>query len=87
MRKLLALSLLLTPIAAQAQGVYVQPHVRSDGTYVQGHWRSSPNSTRSDNWSTRPNINPYNGRVGTNSPYPTTPSYPSYPTKPKRYGY
>jgi hypothetical protein len=45
--------------------VYVQGYTRSDGTYVQGHYRSSPNGTTSDNYSTKGNINPYTGEYGT----------------------
>lgn len=43
---------------------YVNGYVRDDGTYAQGHWRSSPNSTRLDNYSTRGNVNPYTGEIG-----------------------
>ena len=45
--------------------VYVQGYTKSDGTYVQGHYRSSPNGTTSDNYSTKGNINPYTGEYGT----------------------
>lgn len=48
--------------------VYVEGHIRSDGTYVAPHYRSSPNSTRNDNWSTRGNVNPYTGKRGTKAP-------------------
>lgn len=44
--------------------VYVKPHWR-DGTHVQEHYRSDPNSSKSDNWSTRGNINPRTGEPGT----------------------
>ena len=54
--------------AASAQ-VAVRGHTRSDGTYVAPHYRSSPNSTTTDNYSTRPNVNPYTGAVGTRDPY------------------
>lgn len=47
---------------------YVRPHVRKDGTYVEGYMRSSPNSTRMDNYSTKGNINPYNGERGHQDP-------------------
>lgn len=60
---------ILAADAAYAQPVYVRPHVRSDGTYVPGHMRTAPNSTRADNWSSVPNINPYTGRQGTKDPY------------------
>jgi len=57
---------------------YTQVHVRGyttrNGTYVAPHWRSSPDSTRLNNWSTQGNVNPYTGQVGTRNPY----SLPSY---------
>lgn len=60
----------LTTGPAIAQSVYVQPHVNSDGTFVEGHYRSAPNNTTTDNWSTRGNVNPYTGQQGTRDPYP-----------------
>jgi len=47
--------------------VYVNPYYRSDGTYVEGHYRSSPDSSVSNNWSYSGNTNPYTGEVGSNS--------------------
>lgn len=44
--------------------VYVQPYTKSDGTYVPGHYRTAPNNTNRDNFSTNPNINPYTGKPG-----------------------
>ena len=44
---------------------YVQPHVRSNGTYVEGYYRTNPNNTIDDNYSTYPNVNPHTGSVGT----------------------
>ncbi|MCC6932576.1 MAG: hypothetical protein IT292_04895 [Deltaproteobacteria bacterium] len=44
--------------------------MRKNGTYVAPHYRSSPNSTKLDNWSTEGNINPYTGKTGTKDPYP-----------------
>lgn len=44
---------------------YVQGYTRKDGTYVQGHYRSRPNSTVNDNYSTQGNTNPYTGQMGT----------------------
>jgi hypothetical protein len=43
---------------------YVHGYYRSNGAYVQPHYRSTPNSTNIDNWSTRGNINPYTGSIG-----------------------
>ncbi len=60
-----------------AQDVYVEGYVRSDGTYVEPHYRSSPNDTVLDNWSTKGNVNPYTGEPGTRNPYPSSNPYSS----------
>ena len=52
---------------AYGNDVYVNGYTRSDGTRVEGHYRSAPNSTKSDNWSTKGNTNPYTGKKGTKS--------------------
>lgn len=70
-----ALGLISTP--AMAQSVYVKPYFKSDGTYVPGHWRSKPNGTVYDNYSTYPNINPYTGERAQRQR--TQPTYPVYP--------
>ncbi|WP_323668723.1 hypothetical protein [Aliarcobacter butzleri] len=44
---------------------YVNGHYRSDGSYVNGYYRSSPDSTKSNNFSTYGNTNPYTGEAGT----------------------
>lgn len=57
---------LLLPFSLLAQGEHwVNGYRKNDGTYVPGHWRTNPNSTRNDNYSTYPNINPHTGKVGT----------------------
>lgn len=53
---------------ALAQDTYVRGHFRSDGTYVQPHYRSAPDSSFNNNWSTSPNVNPYTGQRGTRQP-------------------
>lgn len=77
MKTTLAFIALLMAFSTMAKDVYVKPHVRKDGTYVEGHYRSSPNSSRYDNYSTQGNYNPHTGQQGTVNPYQTTPSYPS----------
>lgn len=47
-----------------ASDVYVKGYTRSDGTYVRPHWRSAPNGTKVDNFSTEGNVNPYTGKPG-----------------------
>jgi hypothetical protein len=49
---------------AQAQ-VKVNGYRRSNGTYVPSHYRSKPNGSFHDNWSTKGNRNPYTGEWGT----------------------
>ena len=71
------LTLVSTPALTQSQ-THVRGHLRSDGTYVPPHYRTTQNSTRNDNWTTRPNVNPYTGRVGTRAPDYSSPSYRPY---------
>ena len=44
--------------------VKVKGYYRKDGTYVQPHYRTAPNSTNRDNFSTKGNVNPYTGKAG-----------------------
>lgn len=48
---------------------YVNGYYRNNGAYVEPHYRSSPNNTVYDNWSTKGNTNPYTGQEGTRNPY------------------
>ena len=62
---------------------YVSGYTSSNGTYVQGSYRTTPNTTRNDNYSTVGNTNPYTGSYGTkpaDSYYvaPSTYTAPSY---------
>jgi hypothetical protein len=43
----------------------VKGHVKKDGTYVQPHHATNPNNTQKDNWTSKPNVNPYTGKQGT----------------------
>ena len=61
---LLVLASLIIPVV-EARDVRVNGGYKSDGTYVQPHYRTSPNSTQSDNWGTKGNTNPYTGAPGT----------------------
>ena len=80
--------MLVSTIAAPAVAAgshYVHGYTRSNGTYVAPHYQTNPNGTKLDNWSTRGNVNPYTGKVGTVDPYVTTKANP-YGT-PTNYGY
>ena len=94
MRKLILIAAIVSlPAIADT---YVRGYVRPDGTYVQPHYQSSPNQTKTDNYSSQGNINPYTGQRGTVDPYRndppklynppayTPPSYNTY-SPPKAY--
>jgi len=44
--------------------VNVRGYYRNDGTYVAPHYRTAPNSTVNDNFTTVGNVNPYTGEAG-----------------------
>lgn len=71
----------LSAVAAQR----VEGYIRKDGTYVAPHYRSSPNSTKLDNYGTQGNTNPYTGQKGYDDPYKPPPS--PYGTQPRRNPY
>jgi hypothetical protein len=47
---------------------YVNGYYKKDGTYVDGHYRTTSNNTNQDNYTTKPNVNPYTGKNGTVEP-------------------
>ena len=60
--------MLLGTIPALAGDTWVRGYTRKDGTYVAPHYRSAPDQSYNNNWSTDPNINPYTGKRGTRTP-------------------
>lgn len=68
--------------------VRVSGYTRKDGTYVQPYFRTAPNATNRDNFSTMGNTNPYTGKPGWIEPdskyntfYYNTYTYPSINNK------
>lgn len=55
----------VNPYGSAQQAVPVQGYVRQDGGYVAPHYRSAPDGSKLNNWSTLGNVNPYTGKVGT----------------------
>ena len=55
--------------SSKSSSVRVKSYTTKKGTYVQSHRRTAPNRSRSDNWSTKGNVNPYTGKAGTRDPY------------------
>ena len=47
---------------------YVSGYTRGDGGYVNGYYRTAPNNTDRDNYSTLGNLNPWTGEEGSRSP-------------------
>ena len=46
----------------------VNGHFKKNGTYVAPHHATNPNNTERDNWSSKPNVNPYTGKQGVKEP-------------------
>lgn len=44
---------------------WVDPYQRSDGTRVKGHYRTAPDNSFDNNWTTKGNRNPHTGKPGT----------------------
>lgn len=74
----LALIIIGTAVAfssALADTSTVKGYIKKDGTYVAPHQRTTPNSSKLDNWSTKGNTNPYTGKEGTKDPYKPAKKY------------
>jgi len=61
---------LVGPAQAKTSSVrgYIKP---STGKYVTPYYKTTPNKTKLDNFSTKGNYNPYTGKKGTASPFKT----------------
>lgn len=77
MKKLIILSVLILSLFGfmgfglnQADAATrVRGYTTKRGTYVQPYYKSTPNYTKFDNYSTKGNYNPYTGKKGYTSPY------------------
>lgn len=49
--------------------VHVSGHTTKTGAYVPAHYRTAPDHSKANNWSTKRNVNPYTGQAGTKDPY------------------
>ncbi|MGN6769978.1 MAG: hypothetical protein ACTHJQ_09060 [Rhizobiaceae bacterium] len=72
-----AVALLCSPASADQ---FVRGYTTHSGTYVAPHYRSSPDSSYNNNWSVKPNYNPYTGQSGYRNPTynDRTPTYGTY---------
>lgn len=56
--------------SAEAKTIRVRSYYKpSTHTIVPSHYKTAPNRTRLDNYSTKGNYNPYTGKRGTKNPY------------------
>lgn len=62
------LSFVLVYSLAEARGggshVRVKSYTARSGKYVSPHYRTSGDNSKSNNWSTKGNVNPYTGKKG-----------------------
>lgn len=68
MRILTCAALLVSSVAAASGSHSTRGYVKRDGTYVGPYHATNPNKTRTDNYSTKGNVNPYTGKEGTRNP-------------------
>lgn len=50
---------------AKSEREHVNAYTTRNGTYVAGHNRSTRDGTKTNNWSTKGNVNPETGKAGT----------------------
>lgn len=53
---------------AKSEHTHVNGYTKKDGTHVAGYDRSTADSTKNNNWSTKGNTNPETGKPGTKNP-------------------
>ena len=54
--------------SSSSRRTHVEGYTKKDGTYVAPHDRTSADSTKTNNWSTKGNVNPDTGKAGTKNP-------------------
>lgn len=75
MKKLILILALLVGIlsfsaSVEAKTTRVRGYYKpSTGSYVAPHYKTTPNRSKFDNFSTKGNYNPYTGKKGTVNPY------------------
>lgn len=69
MKKIIFIMVLAITSNSFGGNTYVRGYVKRNGTYVKPHFKTIPNNTLLDNYSTKGNINPYTGKKGTIDPY------------------
>lgn len=65
MRQAVSLFLIAILTSAVFATTHVRGYVKKNGTYVQSHNKTNPDRTRTNNYSSKGNVNPYTGKRGT----------------------
>jgi len=68
MKVLIILFFTLFEISQNPQNHRVKGYSKKDGTTVQPHRRTNQNKTERDNYTSKPNVNPYTGKKGYKTP-------------------
>lgn len=63
---------------------YVNGYFKSDGTYVPGYFKTKPDKSIKNNYSTDPNVNPFTGKKGSKSSKSSKSSNSSKSSKSKK---
>ncbi|HUX35997.1 MAG TPA: hypothetical protein VMV71_03115 [Candidatus Paceibacterota bacterium] len=67
---LLLIGVLSFSVSAEARTTHVRGYYKpSTGSYVAPHYKTTPNHSRFDNFSTKGNSNPFTGKKGYINPY------------------
>mgnify|MGYP001592677220 CR=1 FL=1 len=67
---IVTLSLMFSFGTAEAKTVKVKSYYKpSTGKYVNSYYKTSPNKTKIDNYSSKYNYNPYTGKKGSVNPF------------------
>lgn len=70
LRLALFIGILSLSASAEARVTSVRGYFKpSTGSYVAPHYKTTPNRSKFDNFSTKGNYNPYTGKKGTVNPY------------------
>lgn len=71
MKKAILIALTLCFVTSTAEARMTKGYIKNNGTYVAPSFKTSPNRTKIDNYSTKGNSNPYSGKKGYVNPYPS----------------
>lgn len=86
-RGFLAFAFIIAVTQTALAADFVGGYMKKNGTYVAPHYKTSADSSKFNNYSTKGNTNPFTGSKGYVNPYAVKPAYnnsyaPTY-TKPR----